>query len=366
MIDWPVKFVESKYSRWYELLIQSAQLRGTVIGYKEVHHIIPRSFGGSNDKSNLVQLTAREHYIAHALLWKMKFRGIYGRKMLFAFNTFANKMHSSSITYKVNSRLYESFKSEYAAMLSEKMQGEGNHFYGKTHSEETRRIIGEKSKLKEFKKGPDHPSWGKTPTVSPEGKANQLKSIAEMWNDPKRRAALLEKRAIALQTPESIAKRKAAADARRGVKRPEIVGKYPSPRKGKKGLDAFSAEALENIRNGIKNRVLTEDAKERMKAGQYKGCRMPKPEHWKKQVGDRFRGRTDMKGENNPNYGNKWSDEQRQRASERMKGNTLSLETIEKRKATNLARSKQCIHCDKIANPTNYVRWHGDNCKHKP
>ena len=38
MIDWPVKFVESKYSRWYNLLIQAAQLRGTVIGYKEVHH----------------------------------------------------------------------------------------------------------------------------------------------------------------------------------------------------------------------------------------------------------------------------------------------------------------------------------------
>jgi 5-methylcytosine-specific restriction endonuclease McrA len=49
MIDWPVKFVESKYSRWYNLLIQAAQLRGTVIGYKEVHHIIPRSVGGSNE-----------------------------------------------------------------------------------------------------------------------------------------------------------------------------------------------------------------------------------------------------------------------------------------------------------------------------
>jgi hypothetical protein len=81
MINWPVKFVESKYSKWYSNLI-----------HKEKHHIIPRSFGGDNIKSNVVQLTAREHYIAHALLWKMKFEGIYGSKMAFAFNTFINKM----------------------------------------------------------------------------------------------------------------------------------------------------------------------------------------------------------------------------------------------------------------------------------
>ena len=39
--------------------------------YCETHHIIPKSEGGSNDKSNLVNLTAREHYIAHLLLWKI-------------------------------------------------------------------------------------------------------------------------------------------------------------------------------------------------------------------------------------------------------------------------------------------------------
>jgi len=36
-----------------------------------MHHIIPRSLGGLNDKINLVNLTAREHYIAHLLLWKI-------------------------------------------------------------------------------------------------------------------------------------------------------------------------------------------------------------------------------------------------------------------------------------------------------
>ena len=40
-------------------------------GYYEKHHIVPRSMGGSNKKSNLVDLTAREHYVCHRLLTKM-------------------------------------------------------------------------------------------------------------------------------------------------------------------------------------------------------------------------------------------------------------------------------------------------------
>lgn len=37
----------------------------------ETHHIIMRSLGGSNDKSNLVNLTLREHYVMHELLVKV-------------------------------------------------------------------------------------------------------------------------------------------------------------------------------------------------------------------------------------------------------------------------------------------------------
>ena len=36
----------------------------------ELHHILPRSMGGSNEKSNLVYLTTAQHYEAHYLLWK--------------------------------------------------------------------------------------------------------------------------------------------------------------------------------------------------------------------------------------------------------------------------------------------------------
>ena len=36
--------------------------------YKERHHVIPKCLGGTNDKNNLIDLYAKEHYIAHKLL----------------------------------------------------------------------------------------------------------------------------------------------------------------------------------------------------------------------------------------------------------------------------------------------------------
>jgi hypothetical protein len=35
----------------------------------ELHHILPRSMGGSNSNDNLIKMTLREHYIAHAILF---------------------------------------------------------------------------------------------------------------------------------------------------------------------------------------------------------------------------------------------------------------------------------------------------------
>ena len=38
--------------------------------YKERHHIIPRCTGGLDEEDNLIDLTAKEHFIAHMLLAK--------------------------------------------------------------------------------------------------------------------------------------------------------------------------------------------------------------------------------------------------------------------------------------------------------
>lgn len=57
------------YKRIYNQLIERGKNRELDVNEKyQRHHIIPVSVGGGNSKDNLVHLTYREHYIAHALL----------------------------------------------------------------------------------------------------------------------------------------------------------------------------------------------------------------------------------------------------------------------------------------------------------
>lgn len=61
-----------QYSLHYQRLIYRAQNRLLESGtYTELHHIVPRSIGGSDESSNLVALLPEEHLIAHLLLCKM-------------------------------------------------------------------------------------------------------------------------------------------------------------------------------------------------------------------------------------------------------------------------------------------------------
>lgn len=72
------------YKKIYDALILKAKNREPS-GYTESHHILPRCMGGLDEKSNLVRLTAREHYLAHWLLAKA-----YGtRKLVFAWRSMA-------------------------------------------------------------------------------------------------------------------------------------------------------------------------------------------------------------------------------------------------------------------------------------
>ena len=67
-----VIFIDNKYKKWYYAIVENAKNRPSLKNeYTEKHHIIPRCVGGDNSKSNLVILTAREHFICHLLLTKM-------------------------------------------------------------------------------------------------------------------------------------------------------------------------------------------------------------------------------------------------------------------------------------------------------
>lgn len=90
------------YEVHYNRLIQKAQARSKPEGYCEQHHILPRSLGGSDDPTNLVWLTAREHFVAHQLLAHM-----HGGKMWYA-------LWMMSTAQRYGSRQYSWIKERWA------------------------------------------------------------------------------------------------------------------------------------------------------------------------------------------------------------------------------------------------------------
>lgn len=100
------------YQKIYNSLMERRKA-SPFIGYTEIHHIIPRCIGGTDDKDNLVALSGREHFIAHRLL--IKFNSYPGLKQAFGMMCLTNKGRN----YNVSSRLYEQGK----RLLSEAMTG---------------------------------------------------------------------------------------------------------------------------------------------------------------------------------------------------------------------------------------------------
>lgn len=111
------------YGKHYNLLIERAKTR-QLLAYKERHHVIPKCLGGNDDKSNLVNLTPEEHYVAHQLLVKM-YPG--NDKLVYA----ANKMTVSSKTTKRNNKRYGWLKRKYHN-ICKKRTGEKNPSYGRS------------------------------------------------------------------------------------------------------------------------------------------------------------------------------------------------------------------------------------------
>ena len=130
--------------------------------YFEGHHIMPKCKGGTGNSSrpknnkNIVLLTAREHFLAHWLLWR-----IYGdRQMALAFHKMMSTTKNTNriTSSKGYSEAREAFRitnigntygkgaikiisEEQKQKQSEKMKGRyvgnNNPFFGKTHSLET-------------------------------------------------------------------------------------------------------------------------------------------------------------------------------------------------------------------------------------
>ena len=143
------------YQRIHDAIIDRARNR-TLQGYKEKHHVIPRCLGGTNQNTNLVNLTAREHFIIHKLLCEIY---PHESKLVYAYWAMCNKQSSKRMirNYKVSSREYDRTKQLFAEYSSKLHSGKiswnrglktnkPSWNRGITHSDATKRKIGLKSK----------------------------------------------------------------------------------------------------------------------------------------------------------------------------------------------------------------------------
>jgi len=178
-------FINNKYTKWYYELIDNSRCQ-SIDGYKERHHIIPRSLGGSDKRDNIVALTARQHFIAHLLLSKMCCDPAHKKSMSYALWNMVNRDSGKRTT----SYQYDRLRKNHAEFLSESLKGEGNAMYGKHHSLEHRQRISATSKghkksdeyvesIRKRMTGEGNPMYGKPQS---EEKKAQQREMLKNWN----------------------------------------------------------------------------------------------------------------------------------------------------------------------------------------
>lgn len=169
------------YKKLYDDIIQHALSLNRIKGktYYENHHIIPKSLGGSDQHSNLVLLTAKEHFICHHLLTK-----IYPNSdaLRFAFWSMCNQNRITKIT----SRVYENAKKNFSLVNSKRhkgkkisehivemhrqrmitnnihKKGKESHLYGVPWDQDAKDKVS-KTKLNQPEKNGNFKGWYKTP-----------------------------------------------------------------------------------------------------------------------------------------------------------------------------------------------------------
>ena len=151
--------------------------------YHERHHIVPKCMGGGNEKENLIDLYAREHFEAHRLL---ALENPENDGLVYAWQMMAFAKSTGQERYELTATEYEELKKKISETRIGKYAGENNPMYGKKRTDEERKkmseslkgkYIGEKSptykrkhtdeeikKMRENHKdysGENHPNYGK-------------------------------------------------------------------------------------------------------------------------------------------------------------------------------------------------------------
>lgn len=164
------------YKHIYNQLCERSQTRQWAKFTYEKHHIVPKSMGGTDAKSNIAILTPREHALAHLLLVKF-LTGAEKAKMIFALKTmisYRNK-HRNQLTTRQYETLRQTFQtlsqtSEYRSMRSEITRAQW--------TPERRAAVAEKAR-QQWATGPKRESFS-----SSEYRAKKSQQTKARWQDP--------------------------------------------------------------------------------------------------------------------------------------------------------------------------------------
>jgi hypothetical protein len=193
----------NKYEKWYNQITENAKHR-TLDGYKERHHIIPRSLGGADTQDNLAELTAREHFICHWLLTKFTSGESKAKMILALLMMKTDAPYQQRYHTKITARVYENIREEVGRINSERNKGRVQPLHEKQN--QIAAIIGRK-------RSPFSEEWKQKMSEAHKGEKNHRYGVA-VSNETK---AKMRAKALGRKQSEETIRKK--AEAVRGSKR---------------------------------------------------------------------------------------------------------------------------------------------------
>jgi HNH endonuclease/NUMOD3 motif len=147
-------------------------------GKGEVHHIRPKSYGGSNDSNNLILLSFKNHLHAHYILWKLETEYSKPGPMTKAFAIMMGKYNDEKYSKEYHGEIYEQLRLDFSLAQSLTLKGRKQ---SKEHIE--KRIV----------RGENHPFFGREYTK--EEKENlRIKSSKPKSESTKERMRLAQQK----------------------------------------------------------------------------------------------------------------------------------------------------------------------------
>lgn len=224
-------FNNTKYTKLYHQII-TPTLNRELDTYKELHHIIPRSLGGTDEKDNLTYLTAREHFICHWLLVKMT-EGVARSKMIYALQGMRAQNNSQQrYETKITSRVYEHYRIEHARIHSETMKGRPAWNKGRKLEGEELERQRERNKSRNI-----------DPIKQAEGQRKRLEKLKDYKHSEETREKQRQSQIGKIKGPQSEDHRKSIGDSIRGKSKKE--GHGDNVRKANLGVISINKDGKE-------------------------------------------------------------------------------------------------------------------------